>query len=72
MQFREMCIRDSYDIEVLKEVIADVFSEKSPEIVELNVKLSEFGYKYIKEKLKLSAYELEIVKPCLLYTSRCV
>ncbi|MDD3628749.1 MAG: 2-oxoacid:acceptor oxidoreductase subunit alpha [Candidatus Humimicrobiaceae bacterium] len=53
----------NYDIEVLKEVIADVFSEKSPEIVELNVKLSEFGYKYIKEKLKLSAYELEIVKP---------
>ncbi|MDD3819259.1 MAG: 2-oxoacid:acceptor oxidoreductase subunit alpha [Actinomycetota bacterium] len=53
----------NYDIEALKEVITYVFSEKSPKTVELNVKLSELGYKYIKEKLKLSAYELEIVKP---------
>ena len=53
----------NYDIEVLKEVITYIFSEKSPETVELNVKLSELGYKYVREKLKLSAYELEIVKP---------
>jgi 2-oxoglutarate ferredoxin oxidoreductase subunit alpha len=51
------------DIEILKEVLSGVFNEKGPEVVEMNVKLAELGCKYIKEKLKLSAYELEIVKP---------
>ena len=29
----------------------------------MNVKALKLGYKYVKEKLKLKAYELEIVKP---------
>src|SRR4030042_1472738 len=53
----------NYDMEILKDVIKSVFSGKESEIVNLNIKSSELGYKYIKEKLKINAYELEIVKP---------
>lgn len=53
----------NYDIEILKDTIRDVFSRKGEEIVNLNIKSAELGYKYVKEKLKLNAYELEIVKP---------
>jgi 2-oxoglutarate/2-oxoacid ferredoxin oxidoreductase subunit alpha len=53
----------NYDLEILKNVIKESFIQKGSEIANLNVKLSELGYKYIKEKLKLNAYELEIVKP---------
>src|SRR3989304_8436479 len=53
----------NYDLEVLKNAIKDIFGKKGPEIVNSNIKSSEFGYKYIKEKLKINAYELEIVKP---------
>jgi 2-oxoglutarate/2-oxoacid ferredoxin oxidoreductase subunit alpha len=53
----------NYDIEILKDTIRDVFSGKGEEIANLNIKSAELGYKYIKEKLKLNAYELEIVKP---------
>lgn len=53
----------NYDMEILKNVIKETFEDKGTEIVNLNIKSSEFGYKYIREKLKLSAYEMEIVKP---------
>jgi len=53
----------NYDLEMLKNVVKDIFSKKDPGVTNLNIKLSELGYKYIREKLKLNAYELEIVKP---------
>ncbi|MCG2790975.1 MAG: 2-oxoacid:acceptor oxidoreductase subunit alpha [Actinomycetia bacterium] len=53
----------NYDLEILKNVIKDIFGRKGSEIVNLNIKSSELGYKYIKEKLKINVYELEIVKP---------
>lgn len=53
----------NYDLEVLRNIIRDIFGRKGPEVVNSNIKSSEFGYKYIKEKLKINAYELEIVKP---------
>ncbi len=53
----------NYDLEVLKSAIKDIFSRKGPEIVDLNIRSSELGYKYIKEKLKITSYELEIVNP---------
>ena len=53
----------NYDLGILKSVIKDVFSRKGTEVVELNTKSSELGYKYVKEKLKISSYELEIVNP---------
>jgi len=53
----------NYDLEVLRNIIRDIFGRKGPEVVSFNIKSSEFGYKYIKEKLKINAYELEIVKP---------
>lgn len=53
----------NYDLEVLRNIIRDIFERKGPEVVNSNIKSSEFGYKYIKEKLKINAYELEIVKP---------
>ncbi|HEY4695815.1 MAG TPA: 2-oxoacid:acceptor oxidoreductase subunit alpha [Candidatus Hydromicrobium sp.] len=53
----------NYDLEILKNMIKDIFGRKGPEIVNSNIKSSELGYKYIKEKLKINAYELEIVKP---------
>lgn len=53
----------NYDMEILKDIIKDVFRGKGSEIVDLNIKSSELGYKYVKEKLRLNAYELEIVKP---------
>ncbi|MFZ3085890.1 MAG: 2-oxoacid:acceptor oxidoreductase family protein, partial [Candidatus Hydromicrobium sp.] len=53
----------NYDLEILKNVIKDIFGRKGSEIVNLNIKSSELGYKYIKEKLKINIYELEIVKP---------
>ena len=53
----------NYDLEVLKSVIRDVFARKGHEIVDLNVRSSELGYKYVKQKLKVASYELEIVNP---------
>ncbi len=53
----------NYDLEILKNVIKDIFNRKGSEIVDLNIKSSELGYKYVKEKLKVNAYEMEIVKP---------
>ena len=53
----------NYDLEILKNVIKDIFGRKGSEIVNLNIKSSELGYKYVKEKLKINIYELEIVKP---------
>ncbi len=53
----------NYDLGILKNMIKDIFGRKGPEVVNLNIRSSELGYKYIKEKLKVNAYELEIVKP---------
>jgi len=53
----------NYDLEVLKSVIKEIFGKKGPEVVDLNIKSSELGYKYIKQKLKATAYEMEIVNP---------
>jgi 2-oxoglutarate ferredoxin oxidoreductase subunit alpha len=53
----------NYDLEILKNVIKDNFKRKGPEVVDLNIKSSELGYKYVKEKLKITSYELEIVNP---------
>lgn len=53
----------NYDMEILKNVIKDNFSRKGTEIVDLNIRSSELGYKYVKEKIKTASYELEIVNP---------
>jgi len=53
----------NYDLDILKNMIKDIFGRKGPEVVNLNIRSSELGYKYIKDKLKVNAYELEIVKP---------
>lgn len=53
----------NYDLEILKNVIKEIFGRKGSKIVDFNIRSSEFGYKYIKEKLKANAYEMEIVKP---------
>jgi 2-oxoglutarate ferredoxin oxidoreductase subunit alpha len=53
----------NYDMEILKSLIKESFSKKSSEVVDLNVKSSELGYKYVKEKIKTASYELEIVNP---------
>ncbi len=53
----------NYDLELLKNVIKDFFKSKGTDIVNLNIKSSELGFKYLREKLKLNAYDLEIVKP---------
>ncbi len=52
-----------YDMEALKGVIRDVFKRKSKKIVDLNIRASELGYRFIKDILKIKAFELEIVKP---------
>ncbi len=52
-----------YDIDVLGTVIKENFSRKGEEIVNLNIRASELGFKYIKEKLKDSVpYYLETLK----------
>jgi len=53
----------NYDMEILKNVIKDSFSRKGTKIVDLNIRSSELGYKYVKEKIKTASYELEIVNP---------
>jgi len=53
----------NYDMEILKNVIKDNFSRKGTEIVDLNIRSSELGYKYVKQKIKTASYELEIVNP---------
>ncbi|MEA2015105.1 MAG: 2-oxoacid:acceptor oxidoreductase subunit alpha [Actinomycetota bacterium] len=53
----------NYDLEVLKNVIKDFFESRGKDIVDLNIKSSELGYRYLKNKLKLNAYDLEKVKP---------
>jgi 2-oxoglutarate ferredoxin oxidoreductase subunit alpha len=53
----------NYDLEILKSVIRESFSKKGGEVVDLNIRSSELGYKYLKEKVKTSSYELEIVNP---------
>jgi len=51
------------DSEAVKITVKDVFKEKGPEIVENNINALEAGYRYVKERLKIKAYDLEIVKP---------
>ncbi|MFO7928389.1 MAG: 2-oxoacid:acceptor oxidoreductase family protein, partial [Candidatus Humimicrobiaceae bacterium] len=52
-----------YDINVLKTVIKENFSRKGEEVVNLNSRAAEMGFKYVKEKLKNSApYYLETLK----------
>lgn len=41
-----------YNLEILKEVIADVFAAKGEEIVKMNITAAEFGYQYAKDNLK--------------------
>jgi 2-oxoglutarate ferredoxin oxidoreductase subunit alpha len=53
----------NYDMEILKNVIKDSFSRKGTKVVDLNIRSSELGYKYVKEKIKTASYELEIVNP---------
>lgn len=53
----------NYDLEVLKSVIKETFSGKGDKVIELNTKAAELGYRYVREKLKVMAYELDIVKP---------
>jgi 2-oxoglutarate ferredoxin oxidoreductase subunit alpha len=53
----------NYDMEILKNVIKDNFERKGQDVISLNIKSSELGYKYVKEKLKIASLELEIVNP---------
>jgi 2-oxoglutarate ferredoxin oxidoreductase subunit alpha len=52
-----------HDLQAARDTIKDVFKAKGPKVTEPNIRALDLGYKYIKEKLKLKAYELEIVKP---------
>jgi len=40
-----------YDLDILKEVINDVFADKGKEVVDMNITAAEFGYKYAKDNL---------------------
>jgi 2-oxoglutarate/2-oxoacid ferredoxin oxidoreductase subunit alpha len=53
----------NYDLELLKNTIKDFFRDREADVVNLNIRSSELGYKYLREKLKLNVYDLEIVKP---------
>jgi len=53
----------NYDLQPARDVIKEVFGKKGKEVAESNIRSLELGYKYVKEKLKIKAYELEIVKP---------
>jgi 2-oxoglutarate/2-oxoacid ferredoxin oxidoreductase subunit alpha len=45
------------------DTMKDIFHDRGHGTIEMNSRALELGYKYIKEKLKIKAYELEIVKP---------
>lgn len=51
-----------YDLDILKEVVADVFAGKGQEIVDMNLKAADFGYQYAKNSLKPDEfpYNLEV------------
>lgn len=53
----------NHDIQAVRDTVKEVFQAKGPKVVEPNIRSLDFGYKYVKKKLKLKAYELEIVKP---------
>lgn len=53
----------SYDLEIMKTTVKDIFKKKGPKVIENNIRALETGYRYIKERSKVKAYELEIVKP---------
>ena len=53
----------NHDIQAARDTIKEVFDTKGPKVFEPNIKALELGYKFVREKLKLKAYELEIVKP---------
>ncbi len=53
----------NYDMELLKGVIRDVFKKKPKKIVDLNIRAAELGCRFVKDRLKIKAFELEIVKP---------
>jgi len=53
----------NYDLEMIKTTVKDIFEKKGPEIIENNINALETGYRYVMEKLKIKAYDLEIVKP---------
>jgi 2-oxoglutarate/2-oxoacid ferredoxin oxidoreductase subunit alpha len=52
-----------YNVDNAVDTVKDVLSGRERETIEMNSRALEFGYKYIREKLKIKAYELEIVKP---------
>ncbi|GAF77892.1 unnamed protein product, partial [marine sediment metagenome] len=53
----------SYDLEVMKTAVKGVFKKKGLKIIENNIRALEAGYRYVRERSKVKAYELEIVKP---------
>jgi len=53
----------SYDLEVMKTTVKDVFKKKGQKIVENNIRALEAGYRYVRKRSRVKAYELEIVKP---------
>jgi 2-oxoglutarate/2-oxoacid ferredoxin oxidoreductase subunit alpha len=53
----------SHDLQAVRDAITEAFREKEAKVTISNLKALELGYKYVREKLGIKAYELEIVKP---------
>ncbi len=53
----------STELDTLNTLITETFKHKGEKVVELNIKSAEFGYRYVREKLNLSSYELESIEP---------
>ncbi len=53
-----------YDLEILKEVIADTFADKGQEVVDMNIKAAQFGYDYARDNFDVDnfAYNLKVKK----------
>jgi 2-oxoglutarate/2-oxoacid ferredoxin oxidoreductase subunit alpha len=53
----------NYDLASAVDTIKDILNNRERKKIEASSRALELGYKYIKDKLKIKAYELEIVKP---------
>ncbi|MBU0613352.1 2-oxoacid:acceptor oxidoreductase subunit alpha [Patescibacteria group bacterium] len=50
----------SYDFELLKSVIEDAFKKKGDEIVNMNIKIAEAGYKHAKDNFDVGKFPFQL------------
>jgi 2-oxoglutarate/2-oxoacid ferredoxin oxidoreductase subunit alpha len=50
----------SYDFDLLKSVIQDAFKKKGDEIVNLNIKIAEAGYNYIRDNFDVENFPFQL------------